>query len=180
MMNCLALSRVLSLTVPSPIIPLVLYKPFKHLAHARITLKSELCKRPGHVSGYTGSQTKRHPRKSSSEYFGGGHERSCPSITRRKYSAPLIIEGFVLRTPNSASNISAQTVALHLGQYTSSPSPQYPAGCCSLKYSAIGSQDSIPFNAATASASLLDFSRISVRVQYRTPGFSFFRSHATA
>src|SRR5207249_8700650 len=125
-----------------------------------------------------GSQTKRHPRKSSSEYFGGGHERSCPSITRRKYSATLVIEGFVLGTPNSASNISAQTVALHLGQYTSSPSPQYPAGCCSLKYSAIGSQDSIPFNAATASASLLDFSRISVRVQYRTPGFSFFRSRS--
>src|SRR5690349_16908428 len=38
-----------------------------------------------------GSQTKRHPRKSSSGYFGGGHERSCPSITRRKYSHPLLI-----------------------------------------------------------------------------------------
>src|SRR6266704_1709378 len=38
-----------------------------------------------------GSQTKRHPRKSSSGYFGGGHDRSCPSITRRKYSPPLPI-----------------------------------------------------------------------------------------
>src|SRR5439155_2579522 len=126
-----------------------------------------------------GSQTKRHPRKSSSGYFGGGHERSCPSITRRKYSTPLLIEGFVLGTPNSANNISAQTVALHFGQYTSSPSPQYPAGCCSLKYSAIGPQDSILFNTDTTSASLSDFSRISVRVQYRTPGFSFFKSQAT-
>src|SRR5713226_5172911 len=71
-----------------------------------------------------GSQTKRHPRKSSSGYFGGGQERSCPSITRRKYSHPLLIEGLVPGTPISANNISAQTVALHLGQYTSSPSPQ--------------------------------------------------------
>src|SRR2546425_431902 len=127
-----------------------------------------------------GSQTKRHPRKSSSGYFGGGHERSCTSITRRKYSAPLLIEGFVRGTPNSANNMSAQTVAFHFGQYTSSPSPQCPAGCCSLKYSATGPQDSIPFRADTTSASLWDLSRISLRVQYRTPGFSFLRSQATA
>src|SRR5437667_5560463 len=127
-----------------------------------------------------GSQTKRHPRKSSSGYFGGGHERSCPSITRRKYSAPLLTEGFVRGAPNSASNISAQTVAFHLGQYTSSPSPQYPAGCCSLRYSATGPKYSIPFRADTTSASLWDLSRISLRVQYRTPGFSLFRSQATA
>src|SRR6266704_6677580 len=71
-----------------------------------------------------GSQTKRHPRKSSSGYFGGGHDRSCPSMNRRKYSPPFSIEGCVPGTPISANNISAQTVALHLGQYTSSPSPQ--------------------------------------------------------
>src|SRR5437667_2398384 len=71
-----------------------------------------------------GSQTNRHPRKSSSGYFGGGQERSCPSITRRKYSHPLLIEGFDTGTPISPNKISAQTVAIHFGQYTSSPSPQ--------------------------------------------------------
>src|SRR5712664_3816677 len=103
-----------------------------------------------------GSHTKRHPRRSSSGYFGGGQERSWPSITRRKYSHPFLIEGFVPGTPISASNISAQTVALHLGQYTSSPSPQYPAGCCSLKYSATGPQYAIPAKAAITSASVSD------------------------
>src|SRR5438876_11605905 len=71
-----------------------------------------------------GYQTKRHPRRSSSGYFGGGQERSCPSTTRRKYSQPFRIEEFVPGIPISANKISAQTVALHLGQYTSSPSPQ--------------------------------------------------------
>src|SRR2546426_11224384 len=116
-----------------------------------------------------GSQTNRHPRKSSSGYFGGGHERSCPSITCRKSSDPLLIRGFVPGTPNSANNISGQTVAPHLGQYTSSPSPQYPAGRCSLKYAATGSQNSIPFKADTTSASLWELSRVSVRVQYQIP-----------
>src|SRR2546427_12938098 len=90
-----------------------------------------------------GSQTERHPRKSSSGYFGGGQERSCPFMTRRKYSQPFHIEGCVPGTPNSANNMRGQTVAFHLGQYTSSPSPQLPAGCCSLKYSATGPQDAI-------------------------------------
>src|SRR5438132_3882934 len=71
-----------------------------------------------------GSQTKRQPRKSSSGYFGGGQERSCASMIRRKYSHPLLIEGFVPGTPISPNKISAQTVALHLRQYTSYPSPQ--------------------------------------------------------
>src|SRR2546428_596855 len=93
---------------------------------------------------------------------------------------PLLIGGFVRGTPNSANNMSPQTVAFHFGQYTSSPSPQCPAGCCSLKYSATGPQDSIAFRADTTSASLWDLSRISLRVQYRTPGLSFFRSQATA
>src|SRR6266571_2724353 len=44
----------LSLAVPASIIPLVLYKPFKHLSHAGIILKPELGKRPCHVPGYTG------------------------------------------------------------------------------------------------------------------------------
>src|SRR2546426_12587609 len=44
----------LSLAVPASILPLVLYKPFKHLSHAGIILKPELGKRPCHVPGYTG------------------------------------------------------------------------------------------------------------------------------
>src|SRR5437762_1133923 len=180
MMNCLTLSRILSLAVPSPIIPLVLHKPFKHLSHTGSFSNPNSASVRAMLPVTHGSQTKRHPRKSSSGYFGGGHERSCPSITRRKYSAPLLTEGFVRGAPNSASNISAQTVAFHLGQYTSSPSPQYPAGCCSLRYSATGPQYSIPFRADTTSASLWDLSRISLRVQYRTPGFLLFRSQATA
>src|SRR6267143_4070595 len=44
----------LSLAVPSTIITLMLHKPFKHLSHATIVLKPELCERPCHVPGYAG------------------------------------------------------------------------------------------------------------------------------
>src|SRR5437667_9842390 len=71
-----------------------------------------------------GSQTKRHPRKSSSGYFGGGQERSCPSITRRKYSHPLLIVGFIPGTPISPNKISAKIVSHHLCQYPYAPSYQ--------------------------------------------------------
>src|SRR6266568_3717459 len=114
----------LSLAVPSSIITLMLHKPFKHLSYSRSFSNPNSASVRAMFPVTHGSQTKRHPRKSSSGYFGGGHDRSCPSMTRRKYSPPFLIEECVPGTPISANNISAQTVALHLGQYTSSPSPQ--------------------------------------------------------
>src|SRR5713101_3288091 len=43
-----------SFTIPASVITLIPHKPFKHLAHASIILKSKLGERSRHVSGYTG------------------------------------------------------------------------------------------------------------------------------
>src|SRR2546428_12783605 len=112
-----------------------------------------------------GSQSKRHPRRSSSGYFGCGQERSCPSTTRRKYSQPFRIEEFVPGIPISANKISAQTVALHLGQYTSSPSPQNLQGGGSLKTSAPDPKMPYPSKPNLPSDRVSNFSTRSLRAK---------------
>src|SRR5438132_638129 len=101
-------------------------------------------------------------------------------MTFKKYSHAFRIEGCEPGTPISASSINGQTVAVHFGQYTSSPDPQYPSECCSLRYSATGVQDAMCSLACTTSSSVSGSPRMSLRVQYRTAGFLLSNNHSTA
>src|SRR6266699_1988680 len=101
-------------------------------------------------------------------------------MTLKKYSHAFRIEGCEPGTPISASNINGQTVAVHFGQSTSSPDPQYPSECCSLRYSATGVQDAMRSRACTTSSSVSSLPRMSLRVQYRTAGFLLSNNHSTA
>src|SRR5437016_8062299 len=101
-------------------------------------------------------------------------------MTFKKYSHAFRIEGCELGIPISASSINGQTVAVHFGQYTSSPNPQYPSECCSLRYSATGVQEAMCSRACMTSSSVSGSPRMSLRVQYRTAGFLLPNNHSTA
>src|SRR2546425_5216006 len=92
MVNSPAIS-FLSLAVPSPIIPLVLYKPFKHPARARIILKPELGKRPCHVAGYTGLPDQTPSSQILVRIFWRGPRTILPIHNSQKILAPSLDRG---------------------------------------------------------------------------------------